>query len=939
MSESPRLGADELESKVMAVVAELVAELRGPGSHRRLGRHDSLERDLGISSLERVELLIRLERACGVRLPDAMMVDAESPADLTAALERASPGLVERMAPVAVGDRTATGTPTEATTLVEALAWHAERTPDRVHIHLREDDGRETPLTYGELWRAAHRVAAGLAARGLGRHDTVALMLRTEQAFFSSFFGTLLAGCVPVPIYPPFRADRIQEYAERQVAILRNAATRILVTFADVERVAGLLVGQVPSLSAVVTPDTLMTDGATAPSLSTRGAGQLTPDDPALIQYTSGSTGQPKGVLLSHANLLANVRALETGLEIDSHDVGVSWLPLYHDMGLIGTWLGLLYVGRPLALMSPLAFLSRPSRWLWSFHAHRGTISAAPNFAYDLCALRVTDDEIEGLDLSSVRALLNGAEAVQPDTLNRFAERFAAYGLKREALTPVYGLAECSVGLAAPPMARGPRIDVIERRVFQETGAARESDADNSATTLRVVACGRALPGHEIRVVDASGDPLSDRQQGRVEFRGPSATLGYYRNPNATNQLVGPDGWLRTGDLGYLVEGELYLTGRAKELIIKGGRNLQPHEAEDVAAAVEGVRKGCVAAFGVSDPTRGTERFVIVAETRLTDAGDRARLEAAVTKSVSAALGVPPDVVALAGPGAVLKTSSGKIRRSATREAFLHNRLSARRPAVVQWAYLGARAASGFARDLSGRAGSLAFTAWVLAVLLVSGPVVWAILAIGPRGLWVNRCVGGWARFIFRMTGCPVDVTGTEHLRDLGQAVFVANHASFIDPVLIMSSIPAQLRFAVKAQLADYPFLGTAIQKAEHILIGRNPRSQHGGGAGALLPPLHHGESLLIFPEGTFVAAPGLLPFRLGAFRAAVDVGCPVVPVAIRGTRHILPADRHTLKRGRMAVTIGEPIWPTGTAWEEIVRLRDEARQFIARESGESVRQ
>ena len=939
MSGPPRLTADELESKVLAVVAELVSELRGHDPHRRLGRHDSLERDLGISSLERVELLVRLERACGVRLADAVMVDAESPADLAAALQTASPGLVERLAPVDVGDRTATGVPTAAATLVEVLAWHAERTPDRVHIHLREDDGRETPLTYGELWQAAHHVAAGLAARGLGRHDTVALMLRTERAFFFSFFGTLLAGCVPVPIYPPFRADRIQEYAERQVAILRNAAARILVTFADVERVASLLVGQVPSLSAVVTPDTLVTDGAAAPSLSSRDTGQLTSDDPALIQYTSGSTGQPKGVQLSHANLLANVRALEAGLEIDSHDVGVSWLPLYHDMGLIGAWLGLLYVGRPLALMSPLAFLSRPSRWLWSFHAHRGTISAAPNFAYDLCAHRVTDDEIEGLDLSSVRALLNGAEAVQPDTLDRFAERFAPYGLKREALTPVYGLAECSVGVATPPMGRGARIDVIERRVYQETGIARQSTVGNTATTFRVVACGRALPGHQIRVVDASGRPVPERQQGRVEFRGPSATSGYYHNPDATHELIGSDGWLRTGDLGYLVEGEIYLTGRAKELIIKGGRNIQPHEAEVVAAAVDGVRKGCVAAFGVSDTTRGTERFVIVAETRLTAPADRARLETMITTSVSSALGIPPDVVVLARPGAVLKTSSGKIRRGATREAFVQDRLSARRLAAVQWASLTARAALGFARRLIARSGSLAFTGWVLAVLLVSGPFVWGILAIGPRGLWVNRCVGGWARFIFWMTGCPVDIAGMEHLRDLDRAVFVANHSSFIDPVLIMASVPTRLRFAVKAKLAGYPFLGTAIRKAGHILIGREHRGEQMDGAGALLTPLQRGESLFVFPEGTFVGAPGLLPFRLGAFRAAVDVGCPVVPVAIRGTRHILPADRRTLKRGRLAVTVGEPIWPTGTTWEEIVRLRDETRRFIARESGESVRQ
>ncbi len=932
MSPNP-LVPDELEGQVLDVVADLVAELRGRENRRPIGAHDSLERELGISSLERVELLVRLERAFGIRLGDTAMSEADTPSDLATALLTASPGIAEPRPSVRHDPAEAIRSPAAARTIVEALEWHAGRNPDRVHIHLRQDDGSETPLTYGLLWGESIAVANGLRARGLGRRDTVAIMLRTEKAFFPSFIGTLLAGCVPVPMYPPFRADRIEEYAQRQVQILRNAGAKLMITFAEVERVATLLLGQAPSLSAVVTSDALIESGSDAavPSHPRRRSDEA---EPALIQYTSGSTGQPKGVLLSHANLLANIRALQAGLEVHADDVVVSWLPLYHDMGLIGAWLGTLYVGSPLVLMSPLAFLARPARWLWSLHAHRGTFSQAPNFAYDLCSHRIDVAEIEGLDLSAVRMLLNGAEAVRPETLDRFSRRFEPYGLRPEAMAPVYGLAECSVGLAAPPVGRGPRVDTIGRRQFQETGLARPHPAD-SADILRFVSCGRALPGHEIRVVDDDGRLVEDRHEGHVQFRGPSATAGYYGAHEATRELIRGDDWLETGDLGYLADNELFLTGREKDLIIKAGRNIQPHEAEEIAASVPGVRKGCVAAFGVSDPVLGTERFVIVAETRVTHDG-RAGLEAAVIERVATTLGLPPDVVVLSGPGSVLKTSSGKIRRGATRDAYTTGRLFTRpAPAVLQWTRLGYQAAMGYLGRLSRRVSQLAFSGWVAVLMLVTGPWVWLTLAVGPSGPWVNQVVGRWTRLLLWFARCRVDVVGLDRIRDVGQAVFVANHASFLDPVLMMAVLPVRVRFAVKARLADYPFLGTGIRKGGHIPLEKGDLSRRIEGASAVLEPLRAGESLFVFPEGTFVSSPGLLPFRLGAFRAAVETGCPIIPIAIRGTRKILPAGTLLLRRGPITVTIGCPIRPDADQWQEIVRLRDDAREVIGRASGE----
>ena len=933
MSSSTPPTSDFILRQVLEVVDQLVAELRGSDAHRQVRPDDSLERDLGISSLERVELLVRLEQAFEVQLSDAAMAEAETPRDLAGVITSADTRVAATLPHTTLEAAAGTAAPPTTRTIVEALEWHAEHSPDRVQVHLRRDDGHETPLTNSGVWQAAVDVANGLLGRGLGRHETVAIMLRTEPAFFSSFFGTLLAGGVPVPMYPPVRADRIEEYAQRQVGILRNADARMMITFTEVERLAALLLGQAPSLSAVVTADELAQEGATTPTgrIRTRSSG----DEPALIQYTSGSTGHPKGVLLSHANLLANIQALQQGLDVRPDDVAVSWLPLYHDMGLIGAWLGTLYVGTPLALMSPLAFLARPSRWLWALHAHRGTLSPAPNFAYDLCSQRISDAELEGLDLGSVRLLLNGSEAVRPESLRRFITRFVPYGLKPDSLSPVYGLAECSVGLAAPPPGRGPRIDRIDRRVFQESGRARTAVGDDESA-LEFVSCGHALPDHQIRVVDGTGRPAGDRREGHVQFRGPSATSGYYRNADATRELVRDDGWLESGDLGYFADGELFLTGRRKDLIIKGGRNLHPHEAEEIVGQVAGVRNGCVAAFGVSDSDRGTERFVVVAETRQTSSEERERLRAEITDLLVTTLGVPPDVVVVTSPGAVLKTSSGKIRRTATRDAYLSGRLTRGRPTLVaQWARLLVSAGTARLRRWTGRLARATFTGYVLLLLLLTGPIVWVVLAVGPRGPWVNRLVGRWTRAILVLAGCRVDVIGLAHLRDLGPAVFVANHASYVDAVLIMAVLPIDLRFAAKSRLASYPLLGTVIRKGDHITIDTRDLSQRIEGASAVVAPLLGGESLFVFPEGTFVAAPGLLPFRLGAFRAAVETARPVVPVAIRGTRRIFPADTLLLRPGHITVTIGTPIVPADDNWQEIVRVRNLARAAIETETRE----
>jgi fatty-acyl-CoA synthase len=589
-------------------------------------------------------------------------------------------------------------------TLNEALLRRAHATPRHVHLHLRQDDGSEQAFTYEETLAGARSAAGALRARGLKPQETVAIMLPTCREFFFTFLGTLLAGGIPVPIYPPIRADQLEEYARRQSGILRNAEVCILVTFKEAERIARLL--DIPSLRNVVRGDELVSAAPADPDY------QAKPEDIALIQYTSGSTGDPKGVTLTHRNLVSNVRAIGYGVGVRPGDVVVSWLPLYHDMGLIGCWLFSIYFGLELAAISPVAFLRRPERWLWMFHHHRGTLSPAPNFGYELCVRKVKDKALEGLDLSSWRVALNGAEPIHPGTLDGFIGRFSRYGFRSEAMMPVYGLAENSVALSFSPRGTAPRIDVVDRSTFELRGEARPAresggvrrleGAGEAAGNLRFVSAGRALPGHEIRIVDHAGGLVGERREGQVQFRGVSAMQGYYRNPAATRAAMDGD-WYRSGDLGYWAEGDLFITGRHKDLIIRAGRNVHPQELEKLAAEVTGVRQGCVAAFSVPDLEAGTESVVIVAETREKDPSRRREIAGEVKRRVGAGA-ISPDVVMVVSSNTIPKTPSGKLQRDACRRLYVRGELERRgAPAWVQVGRLAARSAFARAISMAGR--------------------------------------------------------------------------------------------------------------------------------------------------------------------------------------------------------------------------------------------
>jgi 1-acyl-sn-glycerol-3-phosphate acyltransferase len=963
-SSTTNLDPRAIQEQLLDVVRGLLAELGNSRAEQTVNIGSRLERDLGLGSLERVELLLRLERALSARLPDRVMAQAETVADVAAALvssDVAAALATHRAAPVSAPSAAAASDTSVFETLQQVLAHRGHADATRSHLVFWSDasgaspDALGTTLTFGALYEGAHRFAVELAHRGISPGDVVSLMLPTSPEFFFAFAGTLLAGAIPAPIYPPIRADRIEEYAERQGAILRNAQARMLVTFREAAGVARLLRPRVPSLDGVVTAATLLAERNSDLPLPGLGHG----DDIALLQYTSGSTGDPKGVTLSHTNLLANIRAVGGATNICPEDVGVSWLPLYHDMGLIGAWLTPLCFGIPVIVMSPLEFLTRPERWLWAFHRHRATLSAAPNFAYELCVRKTHERDLEGLDLSSWRAALNGAEPVLPETLDRFAERFARYGFRRESLMPVYGLAEASLGLTFPPLGRGPRVDRIDRASFAEQGRAipaapraaeNGADADTSAS-LSFVSVGHAIADCELRIVADRGDgalsepgrEAEDRREGQLWFRGASSTRGYYRNPEATARLFplgAAAGWINSGDRAYRADGEYFITGRTKDIIVKAGRNLYPHEIEEAVARVPGVRRGCVVAFGTADAASGTERLVVVAETRERSAEAREKLAAAITEEVARAVGVPPDTVHAVPPHSIPKTSSGKLRRDRTKQLYRTGASAVRtRPPWLQIARL---SLAGLARSI-GRAARIVpekiYGVYADLVLgLVMAPCWLLVLPIRNRKIVAQVAVGG-LRLCFFLMGNPIRVSGREHLTAHGACVLVSNHASYMDVLALMAGLGTDFHIVSKSEVRKMPIIGTFLHKLGHFWFVRGDPQERLRQAEQIEQALRSGESVYVFPEGTFTPQVGVRPFQLGAFQAAARAGRPVVPVALCGTRHFLRDDTYLPRPTRVAIRVGPPIEtrPTEAAasWQEIVRLRDASREWIAREAGE----
>ena len=926
---------------LLEIIAQLAKELNPHHHPPPLTLDSFLDRDYGFDSLSRVELLLRIEQSYHVRLSEQLLAFAETPRELLRELQN-SPGIsssisISSLPPAMVLDSSSDSeliaTPYKAQTLVEVLEWHVAVHPQRIHIHLYLTANEEAQeITYQALYDGARNVAAGLRAASLMPGERVAIMLPTSREYLFSFYGVLMAGGIPVPIYPPARPSQLEDHLNRHVKILNNAGVSHLITVPEAKLLALLLKSQVASLQSMVTPAELMQAGGNIPIPPIRA------DDIAFLQYTSGSTGNPKGVALTHRQLLANIRTMGEVIKVNSNDRFVSWLPLYHDMGLIGAWLSSLYYSCTLVLMSPLTFLMRPKSWLWAIHTHKATLSAAPNFAYELCLNKVQDSDIEGLDLSSWRMAFNGAEPVSPGTIRRFSERFADYGFQWETMSPVYGLAECAVGLAFPPFARGPIIDQIDRESLTARGKAVPLDKlvnKANENIIEFVSSGQPLPGYEIRIVDPQGRELPERHEGNLQFCGPSATYGYFHNPEQTRELF--DGkWLNSGDLAYLSGGDVYITSRSKDIIIRAGRNIYPYEVEEMVGNIGGIRKGCVAVFATTDQRSATEQVVILAETRETDNEVKEKLRQEIARIVSDLMGTAADEILLLPPRTILKTSSGKIRRAASREQYEQGQLGQSRQAV--WWQLTRMACSSVVpqlRQLQRNILTTLFAGYAWFSFLILALLVWILVLSLPLQKWRWSVMRGGGRLLFLLTRTPLKIQGIENIPHDQPFILVANHASYLDGLALITALPQQFSFVAKQELHNNWFSRLFLERIKTEFVERFDAQKSVDDTRQLVQQAHAGRCLAFFPEGTFTRMPGLLTFRMGAFSTAAQTGVAVLPVTLRGTRSILRARSWFPRHGAVSVTISKMIKAEGTDWNSIIKLRDTAHAEILYQCGE----
>jgi acyl-CoA synthetase (AMP-forming)/AMP-acid ligase II len=514
--------------------------------------------------------------------------------------------------------------------MLRHAAEHAAPTDGLLFVGLDES---ETFHSWREVRDRAARAAAALVRHRVAPGDRVAIVLPTSIGFMDAFFGAVLAGAVPVPLYPPVRLGRLDEYLEGTVRTLRTVGARLLVTDGQVRPVLGEVVERAGC------------DAVSAEQLLSSESGielDAAPDALGLIQFSSGSTVDPKAVSLTHAQLLAQCEALCRVMRDcpGNTGVGATWLPLYHDMGLIGCLLSAAYYPGRLVLIAPEHFLAKPSLWLRAIARHRAFISPAPNFAYAVCAKRVRDADLAGLDLSCWQLALNGAEPVLASTLQAFTARLSPFGFDGRALMPVYGLSEAALAVTFSPPGRGARV------------------SDRGAMSV-----GMPLPGFTVRIVGANGTELPEGVEGRVLCRGPSVMQGYFGDARATAVTL-HDGWLDTGDLGFVEQGELHISGRAKDVIIIRGANYMPQQFEEALLDLPGLRPGCTVAVGEMSSDDGSEGLLILAERARHPGQADADLEAAVGTRVLERTGIRPLRVLLLAPGTLPRTSSGKLRRA-----------------------------------------------------------------------------------------------------------------------------------------------------------------------------------------------------------------------------------------------------------------------------------
>ncbi len=926
--------------KIISIIQGLGRELQMNADLLNQAHENSLiDKDLGLDSLGRVELISRLERSFKIELADDVFSQAETINDLLNEIVKASPAPDQllRYHEKIPGKKNTIKRfpPANIETLLNVLEWHHQHNSQKVHLRFYSDQEIEEGITYQHLYHEAQKISSSLQERGLKDKERVSIMLPTCQEYFFSFFGIMMAGGIPVPVYPPTRPGQLQEHLKRHEKIFNNCQTVFMITTREIHRLGHLLKDHVPEMRSIFTPKDLASPRQLKPNK------KLSSSDIAFLQYTSGSTGDPKGVTLTHRNILSNIRCIAKAVKITTNDVTISWLPLYHDMGLIGTWLLSFYYGLLVVLMSPMQFLAKPERWLWAFHRFGGTLSASPNFGYELCLKRIKKEYIEGLNLSTWRVALNGSEPVSPSTIKRFSHFFSSYNFSPTAFTPSYGLAENTVGLTFPPHGRGPLLHHIDRNTLMKKGLFKEIN-QSSSQSMEVISCGNPIIDHQVRIVDPWDHELPSNQVGKIQFKGPSATPGYFNNPEKTKELY-RDGWLETGDLGFIHDGEIYITGRMKDIIIKAGRNIAPQELEEMVGNIPQIRKGCVVVFADKDSINATEKLIIVAEIRELTKQEQSTIIKEIQALTVDLLNVGADDILLVPPHTILKTSSGKIRRASCQQLYQMGKLktnlnkgpfSWHLPKVeVLWKYV------------IGRIGHILQVTknWLYLIyiyplsFLLLPPLALSIIIAPYQKKWFLIQKG--VPIFLKLAGISVRINGLDILKkNPGPCVFVANHSSYLDGPVISSVLKRPVTFIAKKELQKNLIIKWILAPLHTLFVDRyNPEKAIQQISFLKNELKEKAISLFFFPEGTFSRVPGLMPFHMGAFHMASELNLPIIPITIHGTRSILREGELAIpRRGTISITIGEPLICKKSKedlgkdhWSQAVKLKQLARKTI----------
>lgn len=550
------------------------------------------------------------------------------------------------------------------TTFSERLQSHLHQTPERVAVTLQFANLPDLPISYSQLLRGAQGFSASLKKEGIASGEVVLLILRHGEELIYSYFGAIIHGAIPSVmsfLTEKLSPERYRADLATLISVTRPAA---IVTYGEfVDEVREALKGE-DSVRAVIVAESVPAEKV---NISSWSGLKRKPEDIALLQHSSGTTGLQKGVALSHQAVFNQLDAYSKVLGLNEKDVIVSWLPLYHDMGLIAGFLLPILYGIQLVLMSPFDWVRAPYRLMQSVSKYKGTLSWLPNFAYNFCAQKIRDRHLEGVDLSTWRAVINCSEPVRWESHLAFQEKFQAYGLPENALHSSYAMAENVFAVTQSTLGSKPRVEVIEREAFMMERVVRDA---NDKASVTVMSSGHALPNVQIKIVDEKGNELPERVIGEIALKSDCMLTGYYNRPDATEKAF-VDGWYVTGDYGFISGGEIFVSGRKKDMIIVGGKNVYPQDLEKLSYEVPGVHAGRSVAFGLFDEEQGTEEVVIIAEADSDDEAKNQKIAELIRQHVTKNSAIALRHVKVVGPKWILKTSSGKTARSANKEKYL----------------------------------------------------------------------------------------------------------------------------------------------------------------------------------------------------------------------------------------------------------------------------